>query len=277
MRLPQTEENLPATEIRSLFVHPKWRKYGLAVVLIAEVDRIIRKHKIGQYGIYTASFPITQPVSKAKYFKRALDLPYLMECGVWELPKDVSLTRELHRISNFNFKKKNDGNFVFRKMQIEDHKKVQELLNKHQRKFEMYHFFDQLEFEYYFTHKNTRVESFVVLNEKHDIVGFTSYYSLSGLFPRIKDKKLVEIRASFNLYNFVEEEFFDWEQLITLSLLEAKKSGNHIYMMLDMGDNSNALYSPNLFFQPSEEQLNYFIYNWKCKKLDNNQFSINFV
>jgi hypothetical protein len=274
MRLPNCNENLSATEIRSLFVHPKWRKYGLAVVLIAEVDRTIRKFKIGQYGVYTASFPITQPVCKAKYFKRALDLPVLMECGVWDLPSGFSITRELVRISNFSIP--NSSLFEFRRMKVEDHEIVLNLLNKHQRNFKMYHYFDNLEFEYYFTNEKTKVESFVVVNQEKKVVGFTSFYSLSGLFPRVKDKKLIEIRAAFNLYNFVEEGL-EWDQLIGFSLLEAKKNGNHIYMMLDMAKNFNALHSPHLFFQPSEEQLNYFVYNWKCSKLDNNDFSLNFI
>ena len=147
LKLPLDESLIPTCEVRSLYVHPKWRKHGLAVVLIGEMDRTIRKFGIAKVGVYTASFPVTVPVCKTRYFKRALNLCKLVEHGLWEIRANASLVRELRMLEeNLNER----GSLAVRRMKSEDEKALIPFLNKYQEKFKLHTVFDKKEFHYFF-------------------------------------------------------------------------------------------------------------------------------
>lgn len=112
-------------------------------------------------------------------------------------------------------------------------------------------------------------------NEKGEIIGFTSHYMMKGRFVCKRTNKSGEIKAAWNFLNAFLEDQVHLEELVRSSLKDASDQGADIYMMLDLADNEQA-FGP-LSFELSPEQLNYFIYNWRCQPLQSNEISANYL
>mmetsp|Transcript_49354 Transcript_49354/g.81965 ORF Transcript_49354/g.81965 Transcript_49354/m.81965 type:complete len:380 (+) Transcript_49354:89-1228(+) len=79
-----------AVEVTLLCVHRKWRKCGLAALLISE----LRKRAMAQgisFAIYTSARPHGRPLLSAQCYHRPLKPRHLIRSGFWQLPVGLSI------------------------------------------------------------------------------------------------------------------------------------------------------------------------------------------
>ena len=91
---------------------------------------------------------------------------------------------------------------------------------------------------------------------------FCSFYHLpSTIFKCDKHSKLC---AAYSYYNVATTMSF--QELIADALVLAKLEGSDVYNALDLLDNSSVLSA--LKFGPGDGYLQYYLYNWRCPRLE---------
>lgn len=195
---------LRVSEINFLCIHKKLRSKRLAPVLIKEVTRRCYLKNIYQ-AIYTAGVVLPKPVSSCRYYHRSLDWLKLYEVGFSPLPHNSTKARQITK----NHLPSNTSTPNLRPMEAKDVDKVQDLLSRYLKRFDLAQEFTKDEVEHWLLHKEIpgteQVVWSYVVEDQGKVTDFVSFYSLNSSV--ISNPKHSDVRAAYLFYYASETAF----------------------------------------------------------------------
>lgn len=245
-------------EVNFLCVHKKLRSKRLAPVLIKEITR--RVHLTGCFqAAYTAGIQIPKPIAACKYFHRSLNPKKLIETGFSHLGKNTTLAKLIKKYA-LPEKFEVPG---FRELKESDIPSMLPLLTKHLERFNLTQVFSEEEAKHWFLPKDGVVYSYVVEDPvTNSITDFASFYSLPSTVINHPVHKVLNVAYLF--YYFHTKT--DLKALIKDCLIAGKKKDFDVFNCLELMENK--VFIEDLLFGPGDGTLHYYLYNWKCKAVE---------
>jgi len=272
-------------EINFLCVHKKLRSKRLAPVLIREITRRVNCQGIFQ-AVYTAGVVLPKPVGTCRYWHRSLNPKKLIEVKFSHLSRNMTMQRHL-KLYRLPDAAKTEG---LRKLKITDVPEACALLNKHLEKYDLIPVFTEEDFLHWFLPREEIIDTYVVekpasslqsesknVNKETNgtvtspskkdnsmvITDMVSFYTLpSTVMSHPTHNKL---KAAYSFYNV--STVTPWVDLIGDALVLAKKNDFDVFNALDLMDNAEFL--EKLKFGIGDGNLQYYLYNWRCPPMKN--------
>ncbi|RMX65380.1 hypothetical protein DD238_002637 [Peronospora effusa] len=258
------ETVMPMAEINFLCVHKKLRTKRLAPVLIKEITRRVNLRNIWQ-AVYTAGVVLPMPVAQCRYFHRSLNPKKLIEVGFSRLAPRMTMTRTIKMF------KLPETTAVpgFRPMQKKDVAQVTALLKTYLAKFDLVPDYDQNDVAHWMLPREGVINAYVVENsETHKITDFASFYHLPSTV--IGHDKHSKLNAAYSFYNVATS--VPLTELMNDMLIMARKENFDVFNALSLMDNTEFL--KELKFGPGDGDLMYYLYNWRCPRMESNKVGI---
>lgn len=249
-------------EINFLCVHKKLRTKRLAPVLIKEITRRVHQQNIFQ-AAYTAGIRLPRPVTSCRYFHRNLNPKKLIETGFSHLSRNLSLagTIKLYKLPE------NPLVPGLRPMEAKDVPAVANLLSIQLSLYSFAPMFTEEEVKHYFVPREGVVYSYVVETD-NIVTDFVSFYSLpSSVINHPLHKRL---DAAYLYYYAVSKTAL--KDLVKDALILAKKKNFDVFNCLNLMDNQ--VFLEDLKFGIGDGTLQFYLYNWSCKRLEHNKCGI---
>ncbi|RWS11094.1 glycylpeptide N-tetradecanoyltransferase 2-like protein, partial [Dinothrombium tinctorium] len=250
------EKSIKMVEINFLCVYKKLRAKRMTPVLIKEITRRVNLSGIFQ-AVYTAGVILPKPIGTCRYWHRSLNPKKLIDVKFSHLSRNMNIQRtvKLYKLPE------NPKTAGFRKLEKKDIRKVHKLLNEYLNKFDLAPVYSHEEVLHWFMPRQDVVDSYVV-EQDHDVVGFTSFYTLPSTVMHHPNYK--SIKAAYSFYN-VPSAKVSLQDLMNDALIIAKNSGYDVFNALDLMDNKSVL--ENLKFGVGDGNLQYYLFNYKCPSL----------
>ncbi|KAG6590997.1 glycylpeptide N-tetradecanoyltransferase 2 [Phytophthora cinnamomi] len=255
---------LPMAEINFLCVHKKLRTKRLAPVLIKEITRRVNLRDIWQ-AVYTAGVVLPMPVAQCRYFHRSLNPKKLIEVGFSRLAPRMTMTRTIKQF------KLPDATATpgFRAMQKKDVAPVTALLKTYLAKFDLVQHYDQHDVAHWMLPREGVISAYVVEDpETKKITDFASFYHLPSTV--IGHPTHSKLNAAYSFYNVATS--VSLTELMNDALIMAKKEDFDVFNALSLMDNMEFL--KELKFGPGDGDLMYYLYNWRCPRMEGNKVGI---
>lgn len=249
------------SETNLLCLDKKLRKLNLAPLMIKEITRRNNYNLKINNSIYTTSLVLPNILSTATYYERYVGFSRLMDIGMLdkgllELGYD-NIKNYFHKMVEID---KNHHNYTNIKSLTEE--QLQECYNKLNEKLMSLYYsyiFDYKQFKHIFL--NDCVTAYVVFsNDK--ITDMISYYK--------QPSRIIESNTMINTYYlyYYFNNKNNLESIVSLVINDAIKNNIDRIRVLGIMDYSKLA---NFNFEDSEVKLNYYIYNWKCNKININK------
>ncbi|TDH72454.1 hypothetical protein CCR75_009277 [Bremia lactucae] len=251
-------------EINFLCVHKKLRTKRLAPVLIKEITRRVNLRNIWQ-AVYTAGVVLPMPLAQCRYYHRSLNPKKLISIGFSRLPPRMTMTRtiKMYRLPE------TPSVSGFRIMQKKDVAEVTALLKTYLAKFELIQNFDQNDVAHWMLPRKGVINSYVVENpDTHNITDFTSFYHLPSTI--IGHDQHDKLNAAYSFYNVATS--VPLTELMHDTLVMAKQENFDVFNALTLMDNIQ--FFKELNFSPGDGDLMYYLYNWRCPRMEGNKIGI---
>ena len=251
-------------EINFLCVHKKLRTKRLAPVLIKEITRRVNLCDVWQ-AVYTAGVVLPMPVAQCRYFHRSLNPKKLIEVGFSRLAPRMTMTRTIKM-----FKMPETTTVPgFRRMEKKDVAPVTALLETYLAKFDLVQHYDEHDVAHWMLPRDGVLSAYVVENpETHEVTDFTSFYHLPSTV--IGHDKHSKLNAAYSFYNVATT--VSLAELVNDTLIMAKQEGFDVFNALNLMD--NAEYLQALKFGPGDGDLMYYLYNWRCPRMESNKIGL---
>jgi len=244
-------------EINFLCVHKKLRSKRLAPVLIKEITRRVNKKNIWQ-AVYTAGVVLPRPVSECRYYHRSLNPKKLIEVGFSHLGNRMTMARTI-KLYKLPETPKLPG---MREMVASDIPRVTELVTAYLKKFPLHPEFTEEEVGHWMLPRQHVIYSFVNENEKGDVTDVCSFYSLP--FSILNNEKHNLLKAAYSYWNVATT--VPLHELLYDALILAKQRDFDVFNALNVMENDQFL--KELKFGIGDGFLQYYLYNWKCPKIE---------
>eukprot|EP00928_Gymnodinium_smaydae_P053835 TRINITY_DN37741_c0_g1_i1.p1 TRINITY_DN37741_c0_g1~~TRINITY_DN37741_c0_g1_i1.p1 ORF type:complete len:442 (-),score=96.83 TRINITY_DN37741_c0_g1_i1:321-1646(-) len=244
-------------EINFLCVHKKLRSKRLAPVLIKEITRRANVNDIWQ-AVYTAGVVLPRPISECRYHHRSLNPKKLIDVGFSGLGPRMTMARTL-KLYKLPESPQLSG---MREMKEEDVPAVTELLTTYLKKFALHPEFDKDEVRHWVLPRDGVVYAFVRENEKGKVTDVCSFYSLPSSI--LGNDKYSTLKAAYSYWNVATT--VPLQDLMYDALIFAKQRDFDVFNALDVMDNEQFL--KELKFGIGDGYLQYYLYNWKCPKIE---------
>lgn len=251
-------------EINFLCIHKKLRTKRLAPVLIKEITRRVNLKDIWQ-AVYTAGVVLPKPIGQCRYYHRSLNPKKLIEVGFSRLPPRSTMTRtiKLYRLPE------QTETAGFRQMELKDVPQVTTLLQTYLIKFKLTPHLTEDEVAHWILPRPGVLDSFVVENpETGTVTDFCSFYHLPSTV--IGHEKHKTLNAAYSFYNVATS--VPLTDLMRDLLIKARDCGFDVFNALDLMDNSE--FTETLKFGVGDGELQYYLYNWLCPKLEPDQVGL---
>ncbi|XP_048468793.1 glycylpeptide N-tetradecanoyltransferase 2 isoform X2 [Rhincodon typus] len=255
IRIYETEKKM--VEINFLCVHKKLRSKRVAPVLIREITRRVNLEGIFQ-AVYTAGVVLPKPVATCRYWHRSLNPRKLVEVKFSHLSRNMTLQRtmKLYRLPDTP---KTTG---LRPMEQKDIKRVQELLFKYLKQFELAPVMSEEEVVHWLLPRENIIDTYVVEGPNGELTDFVSFYTLPSTVMHHPVHK--NLKAAYSFYNVhTETPLID---LMNDALIIAKSKGFDVLNALDLMENKTFL--EKLKFGIGDGNLQYYLYNWRCPDME---------
>ncbi|KAK3867540.1 hypothetical protein Pcinc_026996 [Petrolisthes cinctipes] len=249
------EHQQQMVEINFLCVHKKLRSKRMAPVLIKEITRRVNLTGIFQ-AVYTAGVLKPSPVASCRYWHRSLNPRKLIEVKFSHLGKNMTMQRTL-KLYRLPTETTTSG---FRRLVRQDVDRCHKLLAKYLRKFDLAPVFSKEEFMHWFLPQDKIIDSYVVENNGK-ITDFVSYYTLPSTVMHHPTYK--SLKAAYSFYNVSSGT--PWKVLMKDALITAKNADYDVFNALDLMENSDFL--EELKFGQGDGNLQYYLYNWRCPRM----------
>lgn len=249
-------------EINFLCVHKKLRSKRVAPVLIREITRRVNLEGIFQ-AVYTAGVVLPKPIGTCRYWHRSLNPRKLIEVKFSHLSRNMTMQRTL-KLYKLPETPRIPG---FRTLKEKDVKQSCALLAEYLKKFDLAPSFSEEEFRYWFLPRPDIVNSFVVENHG-TITDFVSFYTLPSTVMHHPVHK--SLKAAYAFYNVSKDT--PLQDLMQDALIVAKNMGYDVFNALDLMENK--LFLEHLKFGIGDGNLQYYLYNWRCQKMEPNQIGL---
>jgi glycylpeptide N-tetradecanoyltransferase len=250
------EPTVRMVEINFLCVHKKLRSKRLAPVLIKEITRRVNRENVWQ-AVYTAGVVLPRPVSECRYYHRSLNPKKLIEVGFSHLGPRMTMARtiKLHKVPT---QPQLEG---MRQMQPKDSKRVFELVSGYLKKFPLHPEFSEDELAHWMMPQEGVVYSYVreVDGEVRDVC---SFYSLPSSI--LGNEKYSLLKAAYSYWNVATT--VSLQELMSDALILAKMHDFDVFNALNVMENDQFL--KELKFGIGDGFLQYYLYNWKCPKIE---------
>lgn len=251
------DKTIKMVEINFLCVHKKLRSKRLAPVLIKEITRRVNKQGIWQ-AVYTAGVVLPRPVSECRYYHRSLNPKKLIEVGFSHLGPRMTMARTL-KLYKVPDEPQLRG---IRKMTEKDVPRVFEIVSAYLKKFALHPEFTKEEVRHWMLPRDGVVYSYVLENGRGEVSDVTSFYSLpSSILGHEKHQLL---RAAYSYWNVATT--VSLHELMYDALILAKAEDFDVFNALNVMENDQFL--KELKFGIGDGFLQYYLYNWKCPKID---------
>uniref|UniRef100_K3X2Q7 Glycylpeptide N-tetradecanoyltransferase n=1 Tax=Globisporangium ultimum (strain ATCC 200006 / CBS 805.95 / DAOM BR144) TaxID=431595 RepID=K3X2Q7_GLOUD len=258
------EHTMEMAEVNFLCVHKKLRTKRLAPVLIKEVTRKVNLKNVWQ-AVYTAGVVLPMPVAECRYFHRSLNPKKLIDVGFSRLPPRLTMTRTI-KMYKLPESPVTPG---FRQMQKKDVAQVAALLKTYLTKFDLVPHYDQHDVAHWMLPRDGVISSYVVENpETHKVTDFCSFYHLPSTI--IGNPKYKMLNAAYSFYNVATS--VKLTELMQDALIMAKKTDFDVFNALSLMDNAEFL--QELKFGAGDGDLMYYLYNWRCPRMQGDRVGI---
>jgi len=248
---------IKTVEINFLCVHKKLRSKRLAPVLIKEITRRVNKSDVWQ-AVYTAGVVLPRPVSECRYYHRSLNPKKLIDVGFSHLGPRMTMARtiKLYKVPDHP---QLPG---MREMQPEDMQRVFELISGYLKKFALHPEFTLDELSHWLLPREGVVYSFVRESSRGEVSDVCSFYSLPSTI--LGNEKYNVLRAAYSYWNVATT--VPLHELMADALILAKRHDFDVFNALNVMENDQFL--KELKFGIGDGFLQYYLYNWKCPKID---------
>jgi glycylpeptide N-tetradecanoyltransferase len=253
------DANKHMVEINFLCVHKKLRSKRLAPVLIKEITRRVNKENVWQ-AVYTAGVVLPRPVSECRYYHRNLNPKKLIEVGFSHLGNRMTMARTI-KLYKLPESPKLPG---MRQMEKKDVPLVTELLTAYLKKFPLHPEFTQDEVAHWMLPREGVMYSYVRENEKGEVHDVCSFYQLPSTI--LGNDKHNLLKAAYSYWNVATT--VPLHELMYDALILAKAQDFDVFNALNVMDNDQFL--KELKFGIGDGFLQYYLYNWKCPKIEPN-------
>lgn len=245
---------LPAVEINFLCVHKKLRSKRLAPVLIREITRRVNLRNIWQ-AAYTAGALLPKPVSSSRYYHRSLNPKKLIDVGFSRLQPRMTMARTIKLYAL------RDATSVpgIRPLRSDDVPEAAALFNKYCEQFSLHVSMTTDEFEHWFLPREGVIYTYVVEKDDGTLTDLVSFYSLPSSIIQHPIHSVLNAAYAF-CTGAMTTSITD---LMGDALVLAKQNGFDVFNALDLAH--NAQFFKDLKFHIGDGELNYYLYNWKCR------------
>ncbi len=248
-------------EINFLCVHKKLRSKRVAPVLIREITRRVNQQGIFQ-AVYTAGVVLPKPLATCRYWHRSLNPKKLIDVKFSHIGRNMTLQRTIKL-----YKLPEKPKLNMRPLKDSDVSTCCILLKSYQKKFSMAPIFNEEEFRHWFIPVEGIISTYV-LEMAGKVTDFISYYTLpSSIMHHPVHKKL---KAAYAFYNVSTKT--DMVDLMQTALTLAKQDGFDVFNALDLMENKTFL--EKLKFGIGDGNLQYYLYNWRCKTMEPEQIGL---
>mmetsp|Transcript_43179 Transcript_43179/g.94140 ORF Transcript_43179/g.94140 Transcript_43179/m.94140 type:complete len:481 (+) Transcript_43179:86-1528(+) len=244
-------------EINFLCVHKKLRSKRLAPVLIKEITRRVNKENIWQ-AVYTAGVVLPCPVSECRYYHRSLNPKKLIEVGFSHLGPRMTMARtiKLYKVPDA------PQLAGMRQMRPGDEQRVHELVSAYLRQFPLHPEFSVKELAHSMLPREGVVYSYVRENANGEVTDVCSFYSLPSTI--LGNDKYSVLKAAYSYWNVATTVTL--HELMYDALIFAKMHEFDVFNALNVMENEQFL--KELKFGIGDGFLQYYLYNWKCPKIE---------
>jgi glycylpeptide N-tetradecanoyltransferase len=251
-------------EVNFLCVHRKLRSKRLAPVLIKEITRRINHTGIFQ-AVYTAGVKLPGSVASCRYYHRTLNARKLVEIGFTRLAPRMTMAR-MQKLYKLPADPMTKG---LRAMTPDDVPAAHKLVAKYLEKFQLAVVLSEEEFAHLLLPRMRVVSSFVREDNGGVITDFCSYYHLHSSVLG-NNQKYNTLNAAYSFYNVAKTVTLT--ALIKDCLILAKNEGMDVFNALNLMDNDQFL--EELKFGMGGGNLQYYIYNWVCPKMEHDDIGL---
>jgi glycylpeptide N-tetradecanoyltransferase len=251
------DPTIKMVEINFLCVHKKLRSKRLAPVLIKEITRRVNKENIWQ-AVYTAGVVLPRPVSECRYYHRSLNPKKLIEVGFSHLGPRMTMARtiKLYKVPD---QPQLTG---MRPMEPKDVKRVHELVSGYLKKFPLHPEFCADEIGHWMLPREGVIYSYVRENDAGEVTDVCSFYSLPSTI--LGNDKYNLLKAAYSYWNVATT--VSMHELMYDALILAKQHDFDVFNALNVMENDSFL--KELKFGIGDGFLQYYLYNWKCPKIE---------
>jgi len=251
------DNTIKMVEINFLCVHKKLRSKRLAPVLIKEITRRVNKQNIWQ-AVYTAGVVLPRPVSECRYYHRSLNPKKLIEVGFSHLGPRMTMARTIKLYKVPDTPQLNG----MRKMEPRDIQRVFELISHYLKKFPLHPEFEVEELGHWMLPRPGVVYSYVRENAAGEVTDACSFYSLPSSI--LGNDKYNLLKAAYSYWNVATT--VPLHELMYDALILAKQQDFDVFNALNVMENESFL--KELKFGIGDGFLQYYLYNWKCPKIE---------
>uniref|UniRef100_A0A7S4QTD2 Glycylpeptide N-tetradecanoyltransferase n=1 Tax=Alexandrium monilatum TaxID=311494 RepID=A0A7S4QTD2_9DINO len=250
------ESTTRMVEINFLCVHKKLRSKRLAPVLIKEITRRVNKENVWQ-AVYTAGVVLPRPVSECRYYHRSLNPKKLIEVGFSHLGPRMTMARTI-KLYKLPAVTQLPG---MRKMEPRDVQRVADLVTGYLKKFPLHPEFTAEEVGHWMLPRDGVVYSYV-REDGGEVKDVCSFYSLPSTI--LGHEKYSLLKAAYSYWNVATT--VSLPELMYDALILAKQHDFDVFNALNVMENDQFL--KDLKFGIGDGFLQYYLYNWKCPKIE---------
>jgi len=251
------DTTIKTVEINFLCVHKKLRSKRLAPVLIKEITRRVNKENVWQ-AVYTAGVVLPRPVSECRYYHRSLNPKKLIDVGFSHLGPRMTMARtiKLYKVPDTT---QLPG---MREMEPRDVLRVSELVTGYLKKFPLHPEFTPEEVAHWMLPRDGVVYSFVREGPGGEVTDVCSFYSLPSTI--LGNDKYTLLKAAYSYWNVATT--VSLHELMYDALILARQRDFDVFNALNVMENESFL--KELKFGIGDGFLQYYLYNWKCPKIE---------
>merc|ERR1711924_84979 len=250
------DRTIKMVEINFLCVHKKLRSKRLAPVLIKEITKRVNKEDVWQ-AVYTAGVVLPRPVSECRYYHRSLNPKKLIDVGFSHLGPRMTMARtiKLYKVPEVP---QLPG---IRELEKKDMGKVFELVSAYLKKFPLHPEFTKAELEHWILPKPGVVFSYV-REVDGKVTDLCSFYSPPSSL--LRNEKYDRLEAAYSFWNVATSCTLN--ELMYDALIFARLKDFDVFNALNVMENETFL--KDLKFGVGDGYLQYYLYNWKCPKIE---------
>jgi len=250
-------QSFSSVEINFLCVHKKLRSKRLAPVLIKEVTR--RVNVKGRFqAVYTAGAVLPTPVASCRYYHRSLSPKKLIEVGFSRLGPRMTMARTI-KLYALPPTPQLPG---LRPIELRDVPSATRLLAGYLRQFQLAPVLDTADFEYFFMGREGVIYTYVLEDPNtKEVTDMLSFYALPSTI--IGNKQYPTLRAAYSFYNVPGT--VSLKALLEDALIVAKSLDFDVFNALNLFGNQQVL--EELKFGIGDGNLQYYLYNWRCRDM----------
>lgn len=206
---------------------------------------------------------MTTPISTCRYHHRILNPKKVIEVGFSQVGRNMTLARtiKLYKLP------KATSTIGLRPITKEDFIPACNLLNTYLKQFKLYTEFSLVDFTHWF---DPHVMYVYVVEDpiSHQITDMISFYSISSTV--LNNPKHQSLSIAYLWYTVATKTPID--QLVNDILIISHNMSFDVFNCLDIFDNN--LFISKLKFVPGNGHLNYYLYNWLTKPIQENEIEI---